>query len=78
MRQKTSAFWPFLFFAASAADEAAAAVEATATDAAETASGFRDSNPRFCDRRQVGHTHPLHAWSVFVPTPLFFAQIYHI
>ena len=81
MRQKTGAFWLFLFFAASAAaaaDEAAAAVEATTMDAAETASGFRESNPRFCDRRQVGHTHPLHAWSVFVPTPLFFAQIYHI
>ena len=27
---------------------------------AETAAGFQDSNPRFCDRRQVCHTHTLH------------------
>ena len=73
MRHKTSAFWPFLFFAASAAHEAADDVEATATDAAETASGFWDSssNPRFCDCRQVGHTitHPLHCQVSFCAHP---------
>ena len=74
MRQKTSAFRPFIYFAASsaaasAADQVAAADEATATDAAETAAGFPDSNPRFCDRRQVCHTHTLNCTVSFCAYP---------
>ena len=45
MKKGFFAFWLFLIFAAS--------VDAAAADAAETAVGFRDTNPRFCNRRQV-------------------------
>ena len=60
MRLKTSALWPFLFFAASAAaasaaDEAAAAVEATATDAA----GIQSRDSASTDRCAT-YIHPLH------------------
>ena len=77
MRLKTSALWPFLFIAASAAsasaaDEAAAAVEATATDAA----GIQSRDSASADRCAT-YT-PSIAQSVFLPTPSFFAQIYHI